>query len=121
MKMRILMIPTEQDTNLKNFVEKMAVVEGVKVDEKLMRDILNDYVEISTSVLDNLPQDMQESAQKYIEMATRRFVINLVTALKVSTVIGTESLDAIETPLILSEMKVAELAFQFIAKIKPQK
>lgn len=123
MKIRTMLVPPEDDIQFKKQIEIANSMLGDKIDEKIMHSVLSvldDYVEVSVSGLDDLPPSLKESAEKHMKVSLRRFVFLLISGLTMSAIIGPKPLEVIEAGLELSEGEMTMLTLDMISKIQSQ-
>jgi hypothetical protein len=118
MKIKILIVEDGEDADLKIVTDKITAEIGGQINKKIMQDVLNDYIEINTSLLNDLPPETHPVLQKYIGVMTKKFVINLITALKMSTVVGNEPLNTVETSMEYLSNNIAESRLKWMLMMK---
>ena len=121
MKIRIPIIGDGEDADLKAIVDREAAESGIKPNEEMMRNVLGDYIEISTSLLDDMPPGMQDASRKYIEVMAKKFVINLITALKMSVIVGRGPLDSVDMSIGILSAGIAAFKLQLDEGLRSQK
>ncbi|MBU4141997.1 hypothetical protein KKE99_03935 [Patescibacteria group bacterium] len=123
MKIRTMLVPPEDDMRFKKSAEIATNMFGDndKIDEKIIYNVLADYIEVSVSGLDDLSPILKELAEKYMKESLRRFVFLLMSGLKMSASIGPEPLKIIDEGLDVSEGKITMLTLDILSKIQSER